>query len=107
MRHGARQRGGRRAGPAGGARLDGRPGRFALHSQLQSALDLVIHLARDPRTGRRRVAEVHTLDRGSTGLTVTAPAVIFGPDNSVACGPGWDRLLRLCNARGVPTSWGV
>ncbi|WP_145908291.1 TadA family conjugal transfer-associated ATPase [Kitasatospora viridis] len=82
-------------------------GRFALHSQLQSALDLVIHLARDPRTGRRRVAEVHTLDRGSTGLTVTAPAVIFGPDNSVACGPGWDRLLRLCNARGVPTSWGV
>ncbi|MFE9428940.1 TadA family conjugal transfer-associated ATPase [Kitasatospora sp. NPDC006697] len=81
-------------------------GRLALHSQLQSALDLVVHLVRDPRTGRRRVAEVHTLDRSTGGITVTSPAVTFGSDDSVACGPGWDRLLRLCNARGVPITWG-
>ncbi|MDH6138301.1 pilus assembly protein CpaF [Kitasatospora sp. GP30] len=80
--------------------------RLALHSQLLAGLDLVIHLTRDHRSGRRRVAELHTLDRNASGLAVTAPAVIFRSDGLVSCGPGWDRLVRLCAARGVMTRWG-
>ncbi|MCX4748124.1 TadA family conjugal transfer-associated ATPase [Kitasatospora sp. NBC_01287] len=75
--------------------------RRALHSQLRAALDVVIHLVRDQRTGRRRVAELHTLAGDATGLAVTVPAVLFGPDGSVDHGPGWLRLTELCAARGV------
>jgi pilus assembly protein CpaF len=81
--------------------------RAALHSQLLAGLDLVIHQCRDHRSGRRRVAEVHVLDRTPAGLAVTAPAVVFGAGGQVSCGPGWERLLRLCAARGVLTRWGT
>ncbi|MEY9946211.1 Flp pilus assembly CpaF family ATPase [Kitasatospora sp. GAS1066B] len=75
--------------------------RRAVHSQLRAALDVVIHLVRDQRTGRRRVAELHTLAGDATGLAVTVPAALFGADGSVARGPGWERLAQLCTARGV------
>ncbi|GAB2721968.1 TadA family conjugal transfer-associated ATPase [Kitasatospora kifunensis] len=75
--------------------------RVALHSQLRAALDVVIHLVRDRRTGQRRVAELHTLVADATGLAGTVPAVAFGPDGSVTEGPGWERLARRCAARGV------
>ncbi|MGF1427851.1 TadA family conjugal transfer-associated ATPase [Kitasatospora sp. LaBMicrA B282] len=75
--------------------------RTALHSQLRAALDLVIHLVRDQATGRRRVAELHTLAGDVGGLAVTVPAVRFGADGSVVHGPGWQRLTELCAARGV------
>ncbi|MFF7635558.1 TadA family conjugal transfer-associated ATPase [Kitasatospora sp. NPDC008050] len=75
--------------------------RFALHSQLRAALDVVIHLVRDQRTGRRRVAELHTLVGDHVGLAGTVPAVTFGPDGSVTEGPGWERLAQRCAERGV------
>ncbi|GAA1259352.1 TadA family conjugal transfer-associated ATPase [Kitasatospora nipponensis] len=81
--------------------------RPALHSQLRSALDLVIHLVREPTTGLRRVAEVHTLTSDAAGLARAVPAVLFAPDGSVARGSGWPRLEQLCTARGVAAGRGI
>ena len=49
-------------------------GREALHSQLASGLRVVVHLARDRRSGRRRVAEVCLLERAAGGLVRAEPA---------------------------------
>ncbi|MFJ8754255.1 TadA family conjugal transfer-associated ATPase [Streptomyces sp. NPDC102441] len=67
--------------------------RASLHSQLAAALSVVVHLVRD-RRGRRRVAEVHVLERDSAGLVITVPALRWGaegfqPDR------GWERLGAL------------
>ncbi|MER5639362.1 TadA family conjugal transfer-associated ATPase [Kitasatospora sp. NPDC002227] len=75
--------------------------RLSLHSQLRSALDVVVHLAREPETGLRRVAELHVLTEDAQGLAVTAPAVTFTPYGECATGPGWHRLRERCAARGV------
>jgi pilus assembly protein CpaF len=48
----------------------------AVHSQLASALDMVVHVARGSR-GVRRVTEVAALVRGDDGLVVARPAVTF------------------------------
>ncbi|WP_246144085.1 TadA family conjugal transfer-associated ATPase [Actinacidiphila oryziradicis] len=64
--------------------------RAALHSQLAAALSVVVHLVRD-RSGRRRVAEIHVLERGRDGLVTTLPA-LAGTER----GPGWARLAALC-----------
>ncbi|WP_050988518.1 TadA family conjugal transfer-associated ATPase [Streptomyces xiaopingdaonensis] len=81
-------------GTAGG--LD----RAALHSQLAAALDLVVHLVRG-RDGRRRVAEVHVLDRLSDGLVCTRPAAVWdGGGRGFAPQEGWADLQRRC-ARAV------
>ncbi|WP_329316094.1 TadA family conjugal transfer-associated ATPase [Streptomyces sp. NBC_01262] len=69
--------------------------RAALHSQLAAALSVVVHLARD-RSGRRRVAEIHVLERGRDGLVGTVPAVL-GTER----GPGWARLAALCERGGA------
>ncbi|MEU1130275.1 TadA family conjugal transfer-associated ATPase [Streptomyces sp. NPDC005900] len=76
--------------------------RAALHSQLAAALSVVIHLVRD-RTGRRRVAEVHVLDRAASGLVVTVPALRWG-EEAFTEGPGWERLHALLagDERGDP-----
>uniref|UniRef100_UPI003967767D ATPase, T2SS/T4P/T4SS family n=1 Tax=Streptomyces sp. ms191 TaxID=1827978 RepID=UPI003967767D len=67
--------------------------RAALHSQLGAGLSAVIHLARD-RAGRRRIAEIHVLERNREGLVVTVPALRWG-----AAGfereRGWERLRVL------------
>ncbi|MFJ3790656.1 TadA family conjugal transfer-associated ATPase [Kitasatospora sp. NPDC090091] len=75
--------------------------RSALHSQLRAALDLVVHLVREPGTGRRRVAEIHTLAGDRDGLAVTEPAVLFAADGRTVRGAGWERLSGLLEARGV------
>lgn len=54
--------------------------REAVHSQLAAALDVVVHLTRDPAGGRRRVAAVCVLHRGPDGLVNALPAVTFTPD---------------------------
>ncbi|AJR18017.1 TadA family conjugal transfer-associated ATPase [Pimelobacter simplex] len=68
-------------------------GREATHSQLASALDVVLHVVRDRGSGRRRLGEIAVLDRDErTGLVRTVPAVTFtdsgqsvpGPDPAVA-----------------------
>ncbi len=54
----------------------------AVHSQLASAVDVVLHLVRS-RSGVRRLAEVAVLER-SEGLVRAVPAVAFGEDGQVA-----------------------
>ncbi|PCG87993.1 pilus assembly protein CpaF [Streptomyces sp. WZ.A104] len=67
--------------------------RVALHSQLAAALSVVVHLVRD-RSGQRRIAEVHVLDRDEAGLVVTVPALAWGIDGFVP-ERGWERLRSL------------
>ncbi|WP_284576569.1 TadA family conjugal transfer-associated ATPase [Streptomyces sp. 2P-4] len=67
--------------------------RAALHSQLAAALTLVVHLVRD-RAGRRRVAEVHVLERDAAGLVVTVPALRWSSRGFVR-EQGWERLRPL------------
>ncbi|MEU8678994.1 TadA family conjugal transfer-associated ATPase [Streptomyces sp. NPDC048560] len=67
--------------------------RTALHSQLAAALSVVVHLVRD-RSGQRRLAEVHVLERDAAGLVVTVPALRWGVDGFVR-ERGWQRLSSL------------
>jgi pilus assembly protein CpaF len=68
--------------------------RAALHAQLAAALQVVIHLVKDPN-GRRRVAQLCVLDRTQAGLVQVASAVTFGSDGSAETGPGAAALERL------------
>ncbi|MBB5120502.1 hypothetical protein AF335_11275 [Streptomyces eurocidicus] len=72
--------------------------RAALHSQLAAGLSVVIHLVRE-RGGRRRVAEIHVLDRGETGFVSTVPAAMWGP-RGFERARGWARLAELCERGG-------
>lgn len=67
--------------------------RAALHSQLAAALDVVVHVARDS-AGRRRIAEMHVLERAADGMVVTVPALRWGPETFMP-GPGWRHLRAL------------
>ncbi|GGZ13226.1 hypothetical protein GCM10010387_01530 [Streptomyces inusitatus] len=67
--------------------------RAALHSQLAAAVSVVIHLVRD-RDGRRRIAELHVLERDAAGLVRTVPALRWGAEAFVR-ERGWERLRRL------------
>jgi pilus assembly protein CpaF len=69
--------------------------RDAVHSQLAAALDVVVHLAREPGGGPRRVAEICLLRRGANGLVHAVPAVSFGADGRLIEGPGADELTWL------------
>lgn len=53
----------------------------AVHSQLASAVDAVVHLRR-AADGARRVAEIATLHRTEGGLVVAEPAMTFAADGS-------------------------
>ncbi|GAA2817138.1 hypothetical protein GCM10010441_47150 [Kitasatospora paracochleata] len=75
--------------------------RVSLHSQLRAALDVVVHLVRDPATGLRRVSALHVLIEDRNGLARTAPAVGFAADGTCELGTGWEQLRRSCAARGV------
>lgn len=75
-------------------------GRAAAHSQLSSALDLVLHVHRDRATGRRRLAEITLLVRDEVGWVRTEAAVAFGADGRLVPGPGSRRLLDLLDGRG-------
>lgn len=65
--------------------------REALHAQLASAVDAVLHVGRDP-DGRRRLQEVAVLRRDGEGLVQACPALSFGPDGEAEHGPGWPWL---------------
>lgn len=73
-------------------------GREALHSQLGSALDVVLHVARDRRSGRRRLAEVATLVKKGDWVT-TETAVSFSAEGGVEEGPGLARMAALLEQR--------
>ncbi|MPZ61351.1 MAG: TadA family conjugal transfer-associated ATPase [Propionibacteriales bacterium] len=68
--------------------------REAAHSQIGAALQAVVHMVRDP-DGRRRVAQVATLERDGGGRVEAVVAVTFGRDDSVRTGPGGRRLERI------------
>ncbi|MCM2577704.1 TadA family conjugal transfer-associated ATPase [Streptomyces meridianus] len=72
--------------------------RAALHSQLAAALSLVVHLVRD-RSGARRVAEIHVLERSDAGLVCTVPAVVRSADGFRRA-RGWEQLGRMLAASG-------
>ncbi|BFO13993.1 hypothetical protein SHKM778_03810 [Streptomyces sp. KM77-8] len=75
--------------------------RYALHSQLAAAVSVVLHLVRD-RSGQRRIAEVHVLERDPSGLVLTVPALRWGP-GAFTKERGWQQLrelLRNANADG-------
>jgi pilus assembly protein CpaF len=67
--------------------------REAAHSQLASAIDVVVHVGRS--SGRRRVEEVAVLRREADGYVVAVPAVTFSPDGSARPGEASDVLARL------------
>lgn len=67
-------------------------GRAAAHSQLGSAVDVVVHTHRG-RDGLRRVREIGVLDRAGGDARVE-PAVVFGGDRAEV-GPGAERLEEL------------
>nr|WP_246236556.1 TadA family conjugal transfer-associated ATPase [Actinomadura chibensis] len=66
--------------------------REAVHSQLSAALDVVVHLVREPAGGHRRVAEVCLLSRAPDGLVGVVPAVSFTPSGELVSGPGAELL---------------
>ncbi|MBO3745821.1 TadA family conjugal transfer-associated ATPase [Streptosporangiaceae bacterium NEAU-GS5] len=71
--------------------------REAVHSQLAAAIDVVIHLARDPAGGRRRIAEICLLDRDHSGLVHAIPALTFGSTGQDATpGPALPMLTARC-----------
>jgi len=73
--------------------------REAVHSQLAAALDVVVHLVRDPGGGRRRVAEMCVFHRGRDGLVEVAPALSFARDGTMVEGTGaGDLAERLGDA---------
>lgn len=73
----------------------GHVSRDALHAQLASALDAVVHITRDD-AGRRQVREVHVFVRDlATGLVHTESALEFRRDGSTRVGPGGAQLERL------------
>jgi len=63
----------------------------AVHSQMASALDVVIHLGRG-RHGRRRVEQVAVLARSANGVVTAAPAVTFEADGAVTRHPAAEML---------------
>lgn len=60
-------------------------GREAVHSQLSSGVQAVLHVARTPEG--RRLVEVGMPVRGGDGLVRVEPVVRFGPGGTVTAGP--------------------
>ncbi|HZJ05492.1 MAG TPA: TadA family conjugal transfer-associated ATPase [Nocardioidaceae bacterium] len=54
----------------------------AVHSQMSSALDVVVHLGRGT-DGLRRVEEIAVLRRSASGTVAAVPAVTFGLDGEI------------------------
>ncbi len=67
--------------------------RAAVHAQAASALDVVLHVARD-RSGRRRLAQVGVPVRGPDGLISIDCAVRYEESGRASEGPGADALAR-------------
>lgn len=73
--------------------------RDAVHAQVGSALDVVVHVRRW-RSGFRAVTQVDLLDRAASGSIVTEPAFGVSESGAVTLGPGHPRLAALLARRG-------
>lgn len=69
-------------------------GRPAVHSQLASAVDVVLHLTRG-REGRRRLGEIGVLSRSDDGLVRVRTAARFDEDCALAEGEALADLAAL------------
>lgn len=69
-----------------------------MHSQLAAGVSVVLHVVRD-RSGRRRIAEIHVLERDRDGFVVTVPAAVRSPAGFQEAA-GWGRLMGLCERGG-------
>ncbi|GLZ08263.1 hypothetical protein Acsp03_57290 [Actinomadura sp. NBRC 104412] len=76
--------------------------REAVHSQIAAALDVVVHLVREPESGKRRVAEICLLRRGTDGLVGVIPAVSFSPTGELIPAPGANALAACLDHRWTP-----
>ncbi len=72
--------------------------RQAAHSQLASAVDVVLHLRRG-RDGRRGLAEVAVPERSPDGLVRMVPAVLVDAEGEPRAGPAAAALGRLVEQR--------
>lgn len=73
--------------------------REAVHAQLASAVQAVVHLHR-ASDGLRRVAQIAVLTRTERGFVEAVPAVSFGADGTPIMGRGADVLDQLFADRG-------
>ncbi|GAB3762093.1 pilus assembly protein CpaF [Nocardioides ginsengisegetis] len=73
-------------------------GREAAHSQLASAVDVVLHLGRG-RDGRRRLRQVAVPVRTPAGLVAMEAALDLAPDGGAVPGPAAARLDALLARR--------
>jgi len=73
-------------------------GRAAAHSQLASAVDVVLHLARG-RDGRRRLAQVALPVRDASGVVAMVTAVEVDAGGTARAGPAEGRLAELLAVR--------
>jgi len=81
--------------------------REAVHSQIAAALDVVVHLVRDPGGGRRRLSEICLLHRRPDGLIEVIPVLTFPPAGPPVPGPAFPalaaRLPAIGGMFGTPT----
>ena len=73
-------------------------GREAVHAQLASAVDVVLHVQRTA-DGRRHLSQVALLERGERDWVVAVPAMEIDPEGGVSRGPAAGRLLQRLEAR--------
>jgi pilus assembly protein CpaF len=71
--------------------------RFALHSQLAAAVQVLLHVSRG-RAGKRRLEEIAVLGRRENGLVAAATA--WHADDGFGCGA--EDLMTLLRERGAP-----
>lgn len=70
----------------------------AVHAQLASAVQVVVHLRRSPHG--RVLDTIGVLDRDGDAVCVV-PAVVRSDDGAPVTGPGWARLSRLLAPEGT------
>lgn len=75
--------------------------REAVHAQLASAIDVVLHLRRSP-DGQRRLSELAVLRRDDRGFVTAVPAVSFSAGGEPAIGAAADALDALLAAAARP-----
>jgi pilus assembly protein CpaF len=68
--------------------------RDAVHAQVASALQIVVHLSRGA-DGRRRVSEIGVLSPGPDSRVVSTTALVHGRDGAMSSGPAVGVLGRL------------
>ncbi|WP_395110251.1 TadA family conjugal transfer-associated ATPase [Actinomadura sp. SCN-SB] len=76
--------------------------REAVHSQIAAALDVVVHLVREPESGKRRIAEICLLRRDTDGLVGVIPAVSFSKTGELIPAPGANALAACLGHRWTP-----